>query len=82
MSVLAAFCDTFVYVCVKWTEAENKLEEIDEVSVQSVFSEVTDFNDLTRLQSLSVCMYYKLYHRSLNRGETDRQKEKEGGGNA
>lgn len=76
MSVLAAFCDTFVYVCVKWTEAENKLEEIDEVGVQSVFSEVTDFNDLTRLQILSVCMYYKL---SLSRGETDRQTERERG---
>lgn len=60
MIVLAAFCDTLVYVCVKWTEAENKLE-IDEVGVQLVFSEVTDFNDLTRWQSLSVCMYYKLY---------------------
>lgn len=40
MSVLAAFCDMFVCVCVKGTEAENKLEEIDEVGIQSVFSDV------------------------------------------
>ncbi len=71
MSVLAAFCDTFVY----WQKLKITF---DEVGVQLVFSEVTDFNDLTRWQSLSVCMYYKLYHRSLNRGETDRKRKREG----
>lgn len=79
MSVLAAFCDTLVYVCVKGTKTKNKLEEIDEVGIQLVFSEVTDFNDLTRWRSLSVCMYYRLYHRSLSRGETDRKRNREGG---
>jgi len=38
MSVLAAFCDTFVCVCVKGPEDKNNLEEIDEVGVHWVFT--------------------------------------------
>lgn len=48
MSVLAAFCETFVCECVKRPEDENNLEKIDDVGVQKVFFEVTDFNGSTR----------------------------------
>lgn len=77
MSVLAAFCETFVCVCVKGPEDENNLEKIDEVGVQQVFFEVTDFIGSMRQQSLSMGLYYTLYHRSLRRNQ-EKPRKREG----
>lgn len=63
MSVLAVFGDTFVCKFVRGPEAENKAEEIGEVGIQWIFSEV-----MMRWQSLHV----DVHGRCTSQSETNK----------